>query len=141
MGAAGHRSLFEEIGREVAPTIGGLPIQLRLLNTQHELKKESTVGSAIFAGEDTVYYLGTATAFEAQALGQSFKSLDFFQGKGADVFLSKHSDGTMLSFVVGDGVWNNPALVGDFEKIVRHTGARCRRPSHQASTGRHLASS
>jgi hypothetical protein len=113
-------SLFEEIGREVAPAVGGLPIQLRLLNTQHELKKESTVGSAIFAGQDTVYYLGTATASEAQALGQTFKSLDFFQGRGADVFLSKHSDGTMLSFVVGNGVWNNPALVGDFEKIVRH---------------------
>lgn len=114
-------SLFEEIGREVAPSVGGFPIQVRLLNTQHEVKKESTVGSAIFAGGDTVYYLGAATASEAQALGQAFKSIDFFQGKGADVFLSKHSDGTMLSFVVGNGVWNNPALVGDFEKIVRQS--------------------
>jgi hypothetical protein len=112
-------SLFEEIGREVAPSVGGFPIQVRLLNIQHEIKKESTVGKAVFAGNDAVYYLGAASESQAKALGQAFQSAEFFQGKGVDVFLSKHSDGIAISFVVGNGVWDNPAYVSDFEKIVR----------------------
>jgi hypothetical protein len=112
-------SSFEEIGREVAPSVGGFPVQVRLLNIQHEIKKESIVGKVVFAGNDTVYYLGEASESQARALGRTFQSVDFFLGKGADVFLSKHSDGTMISFVVGNGVWDNPAYVGDFEKIVR----------------------
>jgi hypothetical protein len=112
-------SLFEEIGREVAPSVGGFPIQVRLLNIQHDVKKQSTVGRAAFAGNDVVYYLGVATASEAQTLGKALTSNGFFTGKGADVFLSKHNDGTTLSFVVGDGTWDNPAFIADFERIAR----------------------
>lgn len=112
-------SSFEEMGREVAPSVGGFPIKLRLVNDTRDVKKESTVGRAVFADKDHVYYLGAATESQAEALGQALQSADYFHGKGADVFLSRHSDGTTLSFVVGDGVWDNPALVADFEKIVR----------------------
>lgn len=116
-------SLFEEIGREVAPSVGGFPIQVRLLNIQHELKQKSTVGSVTVAGNDVVYYLGAATASEAQALSRALKSNGFFSGKGADVFLSKHNDGTTLSFVVGDGAWDNPAFIADFERISRQAAS------------------
>jgi hypothetical protein len=116
---AGTLSSFEEIGRQVAPVVGGFPVRIRLLNSTRDVKKESTVGKEAIDGNDHVYYLGTATEADAQALGQQLKSLGFFSGKGSDVFLSKHSDGTAISFVVGDGVWDNPAYVADFEKIAR----------------------
>jgi hypothetical protein len=112
---------FEEIGREVAPTVGGFPLKVRLTNTTHDVEKESTVGKAAFAGNDDVYYLGTATEAQAQALGQTLKSIGVFKAKGASVFLSRHSDGTALSFVVGKAAWDDPAVVGYFEKIVRQS--------------------
>jgi len=110
---------FEEIGREVAPSVGGFPLQVRLTNTTHDVKKESTVGKADFGGDDDIYYFGAASAAEAQALGQTLKSIGFFKGRGVDVFLSKHSDGTVLSFVVGKAAWDDPKMVGDFEETVR----------------------
>lgn len=110
---------FEEIGREVAPSVGGFPLQVHLMNTTYDVKKVSTVGKAAFAGDDDVYYLGAATEAQAKALGQSFQSMGFFRGKGVDVFLSRHSDGTVLSFVVGKAAWDDPEIVGYFEKTVR----------------------
>jgi hypothetical protein len=91
---------------------------VRLLNKTYDVEKESSVGK-LSVGKDDVYYLGTATESQAQALSEVLKSTDFFSGKGADVFLSKQSDGTSLSFVVGDGVWDDAALVASFEKIAR----------------------
>ncbi len=118
----GILSSFEEVGREVAPSIGGFPIQVRLMNKTREIEKQATIGRAAFAG-DHVYYLGEASESQAQALGQSLKTAGFFEGRGTDVFLSKHGGGTLLSFVVGNGVWDDPALVGQFEKIVRQTSS------------------
>jgi hypothetical protein len=121
---AGTLSTFEEIGRQVAPLIGGFPIKVRLLDSSRDVKKESTIGKEAIDGNDHVYYIGTATESDAQALGQELKSLGFFSGKGSDVFLAKHSDGTVISFVVGDGVWEDATYVGDFEKIVREAAPK-----------------
>jgi hypothetical protein len=115
----GTLSSFEEIGREVAPSLGGFPIKLRLITKTRDIKKESNIGRVAFASKDHVIYLGQATDSQAQALGQALQIAGFFEGKGTDVFFSRHSDGTVLSFVVGDGVWDDPALVADFEKITR----------------------
>lgn len=114
-------SQFEEVGREIAASVGGFPIRVRLINATREVKKESTVGKVVFPGNDAVYYLGATTESDAKAFGQALRSADFFEGRGADVFLSKHNEGITLSFVVGQGVWNNPAVVDEFEKIVRQT--------------------
>jgi hypothetical protein len=47
--------------------------------------------------------------------------MGFFKGKGANVFLTRHEDGTTLAFVVAvDGAWNNPKMISSFEAIVRH---------------------
>lgn len=115
----GMLSQFEEMGREVAPSVGGFPIQVRLVDREREVKKESTVGKVALPDNDTVYYSGTATESQAKALGQALRSADYFGGKEADVFLAKHSDGVALSFVVGKGLWDDPAVVSEFEKIAR----------------------
>jgi hypothetical protein len=110
---------FEEIVRELAPTLGGFPVRLQLDNSNETVEKTSTVGEATFDGGDAIYYMGNATQAQAQALGQQFKTLGVFTGQGANVFLTKHDDGTTLAFVVKDGDWNDANVVGSFETIVR----------------------
>ena len=109
---------FDEIARAVAPSIGGFPIAVRLVNKERDVKNTTTVGKVTF-GNDHIYYLGLATQAQAQALGQVLKTDGFFVDKGFDVFLSKQSDGTSLAFVVADGAWDDPAMVASFEKIAR----------------------
>jgi hypothetical protein len=111
-------SSFDEMGREVAPEVGGFPIQVQLLNKDLEVKQESAVGE-YSAGNDHVFYLGSATATQAQGLAEALKASGFFEGTGADVMLSRHADGTTISFVVGDGAWDDAGLVASFEKIAR----------------------
>jgi hypothetical protein len=115
---AGTLSQFAEIARGVASTVGGLPVQMQLLNSTMIMEKSSTVGEADFSGGDAVIYEGTATQADAQTLGQQLKTIGFFGGKGANVFLTKDG-GTSIAFVVADGIWNNPKMVSDFETIVR----------------------
>jgi len=109
---------FDEIGREVAPSLGGFPIKVQLENKDRDVKNESTVGK-LAVGNDHIYYVGSATEAQAKALGDSLKTQGFFDGKGVDVFLSKQSDGTAISFIVGDGVWDDAAMVATFEKMTR----------------------
>jgi hypothetical protein len=117
---AGMLSSFEELAREVAPTVGGLPVQVQLVDTKGDVEETSTVGEVSFDGSDGVYYEGSATKAEARALGRRFESMGFFRGKGANVFLIRHDDdGTTLAFVVVGEAWNNPSRVSSFEAIVR----------------------
>jgi hypothetical protein len=117
---AGTLSGFEEIARTVASTVGGLPVQLDLDNTSKVVEKISTVGEAAFDGGDGVFYEGSATPAQAQAVGQKLKSDGFFEGKGANVFLVKHDTAaTTIMFVVGDDAWDNPQMVNDFEVLTR----------------------
>jgi hypothetical protein len=113
-------SAFETIGRGVASAVGGLPVQVRLINKDRDVKLTSTVGDVSF-GKDDVFYGGNATQAQAKALGQSLQSQGFFTGKGSDVYLDMHSDGVVVSFVVSDGVWEKPDLVADFEQMVRQS--------------------
>ena len=115
---AGTLASFEEIARGVASSVGGLPVQVQLLNSAKTVEKSGIVGEADFGGGDAVIYEGTATQADAQALGNQLKSIGFLQGKGANVFLTKDG-GTTLAFVVSDGTWNDATLVSDFEAIVR----------------------
>jgi hypothetical protein len=116
----GMLSSFEELAREVAPAVGGLPVQVQLVNTKGEVEQTSTVGEVSFGGGDGVYYEGSVTKAEAQALGGRFESMGFFRGKGANVFLIRHDDdGTTLAFVIVGEAWNNPSRVSSFEAIVR----------------------
>src|SRR5689334_1268591 len=64
--------------------------------------------------KDEVQYKGTATKQEAEALGAALKQQEYFQDHGATVVLSKGSEGTILSFVVKDGVWNDEKMVTGF---------------------------
>jgi TonB family protein len=116
----GMLSSFEELTRELAPIVGGLPIHVSLVNTGGNVEETSIVGKVRFGKLDGVYYEGSATKAEAQALGKRFELHGFFRGKEANMFLTKHDDGTTLAFVMAfDGAWNNPKAVSSLEAIVR----------------------
>ncbi len=115
---AGVVAKFDELTREVASSVGGLPLNVQLVNDTKTVEKTSSVGSVAF-GNDTVVYEGAASQAEAQALGQKLQSLGFLSGKGVDVLLGKHTGGTTIAFVVSDGVWNDANMVSGFEDIVR----------------------
>jgi hypothetical protein len=111
-------SAFETIGRGVAPSVGGFPLQVRLMNNDRDVKLTSMLGNASF-GKDDVFYAGTATQAQAQALGQSLTTQGFFQGRGSDVYLENRPDGVSVGFVVQDGIWNKADDVAEFAQMVR----------------------
>ncbi|MGB9334026.1 MAG: hypothetical protein WCB14_03375 [Candidatus Acidiferrales bacterium] len=73
----------------------------------------------IVGSKDEVYYSGSATKQDAQALGEALKTVGYFQDKGFSVVLSKDKDGTAISFVVKEGVWDDAAMQAGFEQIGR----------------------
>jgi len=78
------------------------------------------LGKNIVIGtKDEVYYKGAATAQDAQALGQALKGVGFFTDRGVSVALSKGPEGTIISFVVQEGAWNDPTVAPQFDLIGR----------------------
>lgn len=109
---------FEEIGRRVAKTVGGLPIKVRLTDPAWNVHKELSVGKVMPGAKDEIYYFGSATQAEAEALARVLKRDGFLVDAGTSVVLSK-GDGTVISFVVSDGVWNRPDSVAGFLRLAR----------------------
>jgi hypothetical protein len=115
---AGTVLSFEEIARRITNSVGGFPIHARLCDSKWGVHKEVIVGKVTAGVRDEVYYYGSATAQEAEALGRALKSNGYLVDSGASVVLSK--DGvTSISFVVGDGAWDRPGTVSAFEGLVR----------------------
>jgi hypothetical protein len=113
---------FEEIGRRIAPVVGGFPIQVRMIDSERALRKELTVGRVAIGARDEVYYFGSATEAEAAALGHALQSARFLVDRGASVVLSK-GEGTGISFVLDEGAWDRPDAVAGFERLVRQAAA------------------
>jgi hypothetical protein len=114
---------YEELNREVAPAIGGFPLHVRLMNSAERTMKQMTVGKIIVGTKDEIYYYGSATEADAQALGQSLKAQGYFQDRGLSVLLSKGDDGTAITFVVEEGAWYLPARVAGFAAMARQCAA------------------
>ncbi|WP_263358027.1 hypothetical protein [Acidicapsa ligni] len=115
---AGILSKFEELTRQVVPTVGGFPVQVQLIDSNGNVQETSNVGEVHFGGKDAVYYEGTVTKAEAMALGKRFQAIGFLRGKGANILWSRHDDdGTILAFVVVREV--DAKMVSSFEQIVR----------------------
>jgi hypothetical protein len=112
-------SSFEDIGRQIAPSVGGFPIKVRMMTTESEIKKDLTVGKVIIGTQDEIYYYGNVTEADAKTLGQSLKTAGYLQDRGVTVLLSKNDEGTAVSFIVKQGYWGDPAGVAGFENLVR----------------------
>jgi hypothetical protein len=110
---------FDEVAREVAGSVGGLPLKVQLMDSKEDVEKTSSIGEVKLTGGDSVIYEGEATQAEAQALGQQLQTIRYLTGKGSDVFVGRHNGTTILSFVVADGAWNAPSAVSGFETVTR----------------------
>lgn len=113
----GEVSNFAEIARRIAPSVGGFPIQVHLIDAGRNIRKEFTVGKAGL-GKDAVYYFGSATLDEAKALGDALRKAGYFTGSGLAVELQK-GEGTVISFVVQQGIWDNPGAAVTLDRLVR----------------------
>jgi len=109
---------FEEIGRRVATSIGGFPIELHLVDPEWVVRKSLAVGKVTIGARDAIYYLGTATETDAKALGQALREAGYLDDLGVSVVVSK-GDGTTIGFVVGEGIWERPDAVAGFENLTR----------------------
>ena len=114
-------SSYEVIGRRIAPSIGGFPITVRLLDAAGHINK-LTVGRVLIGNRDEVYYFGSATEADAQRLGQALKGIGFFADIGASVVVSK-GDGTAIWFVTNEGFWDKPEAIAGFKRVARQVAA------------------
>jgi hypothetical protein len=115
-------SNFAEIGRRIAPSVGGFPLQVCLVDSARVVRKELTVGRANIGARDLVYYFGSATVSDAKALGQALRTAGYFTDTGVSVMLLK-AGGTTVSFVVQEGVWDQPDAVATLERLTRMVAA------------------
>jgi len=111
-------SNFTEIGRRIAMAVGGFPIQVHLIDAHRNIRKKMTVGKAMAGTKDIVYYFGEATDRDARTLGEALRSAGYFADRGATVALLK-GEGTVISFVVQDGLWDQPAAIATLDRLVR----------------------
>jgi hypothetical protein len=109
---------FEEIGANLAPLLHAAPLRVRMIDTSREIKEDLTAGKAIIGTKDEIYYFGSATEADARALGRALKTAGFFLDRGFSVFLSK-GEGTVLSLVVREGIWDQPDSVTAYENLAR----------------------
>ena len=112
----------EEVVREIAPSVGGFPIRVKLMDASQQVRKQGIVGR-IAVGGDEIFYMGRATASEAKTLGEALVGDKYFQGAGSSVLLAKDDRGTVLSFVVSDGIWDDADSVSAFEDIVKEAAS------------------
>ena len=109
------------IGVTVAPSIGGPPIKLALLNSNGEQEKLIDVNARLvtIGKNDSVWYSGSATLEQARALGSVLQQNKFFIDTQRRVFFAKDAEGTSVSFMLREGAWDNPKLIVGFGAIGR----------------------
>jgi hypothetical protein len=115
-------SNFAEIGRRIAHSVGGYPIQVHLVDAHRIVRKQLTVGQTAIGSKDSIYYFGSATAADAQSLGRALQTAGYFTDSGFTVVLLK-GDGTLVSFVVQEGAWQQPDAVATLERLVRQVAS------------------
>lgn len=109
----------QALGATIAPTVGGPPIRIAILNRDGLVEKTVAVDQhiATIGLKDSVWYSGSATEQDAQALGTALQTNKFFRDLGARVYLSKSSSGSDISFLVNDGAWDDPRISQSFQQL------------------------
>ena len=111
-------SNYGEIGRQIAPSVGGFPLRISLVDEKLAVRKSLVVGMQTIGTRDSIYYYGSATREEAVALGEFLRSTGAIKDNGSTVLLAK-GDLTTISFVVKQMPWERPEVMAAFESLLR----------------------
>src|SRR5580658_2541834 len=95
-------------------TLAALVVVAGAVVCAYQYRKVVVIGT-----KDQVIYSGIATESNATALGNALKSNEYFQDRGVSVLLNKGFGSTTISFVLQDGVWNQPGMLSSFEELTR----------------------
>jgi hypothetical protein len=110
-------SNFTELGRRVANSVGGFPLQVHLIDAGRIVHRRMGVGKLLF-GKDVMYVFGSATEADARALADALQKAGYFTDRGVTVALTE-GEGTAISFVVQDGLWEQPDAMVTLDHLVR----------------------
>jgi hypothetical protein len=120
-------SAFWEIARDVAPSVGGLPLKVRLMNNKGEVRREIPIPasrSVIVGAKDKLYYSGSLTEAQALSVGKTLRSAHYFRDRGGIAEVSRGGDGVVvLSFIVSEGVWKQDKVVASYLVAARAIAA------------------
>ncbi|MGA3019883.1 MAG: hypothetical protein ABSF62_22415, partial [Bryobacteraceae bacterium] len=101
----GKVTAFEQIGRDMASTVGGLPLKVRLVDDDVNMKKEMDVHANVQAGGIEMRYSGSATEAQATALAEAFHK--GVPNKEMTVVFSVNQGRKEIAMVVQPGTWDD----------------------------------
>jgi hypothetical protein len=113
----GKVAAFEQMGRDMAPSAGGLPLKVRLVDDGMAMKKEMDVHANLKAGGIEMRYSGTATEAQAQGLAEAFHKA--LSEKELTVLFSVNQGKKEIAIVVHEGTWDDAATVEGLQTFVR----------------------
>jgi rhomboid protease GluP len=116
---------IQGLGVTVAPSVGGPPVKIQLLDDEGNVKKKLDIDAreAMIGKEDSVWYSGAATEENARTLGASLQTARFFQDKGGRAMISRDGSGTQVSLIVRAGVWDDPSMAATVQ-FLGHTAQK-----------------
>jgi hypothetical protein len=108
-------------GIQIAPSVGGPPILMQLVDGKGELKKSLRIEErqVSVGSKDRVWYAGSATEQDARAVGKALVTRGFFRDRGALAEVNKHDGETDVSLMVREGSWNESETIPMFEATGR----------------------
>jgi len=107
-------SLWKAAGIGLASMALALAVAVGIIFlTSEDLGKKINVTAV-----EEVYYTKQATRADAVQLGDLLKSMGFFTGQHEKtVVLRRTSESTTVAFVISDGAWDRPEIVGFFRTV------------------------
>lgn len=103
----------------------GQPIEVRLCDKHLKVMKtlrldQETLGKRLeYSAREEIFYKGM-TEEDARKLGDVLKQLGRFNGEhDRTLLVARDAEGVKISFVVGEGAWNDDAAVEDFKNLGR----------------------
>jgi hypothetical protein len=113
----GKIAAFEQMGRDMAPSVGGLPLKVRLVDDDVNMKKEMDVHANVQSGGIEMRYSGSATEAQAQALAEAFHK--GVPDKEMTVLFSVNQGQKEIAMVVHPGTWDDAGSILGLQAFIK----------------------
>lgn len=107
-------------GSKWQSVVNGLIVVVAILSLVTVFSQWNKMGKKFkVSDKESVNYSGEATEEQAKALGEALKSFGFFDGQSEkDVLLKRGPEGTVVSFVMQEGKWDDTSVVKAYETTI-----------------------